>query len=124
MTGKPLPWRLAQGNNDDVTRVAPYMERAAKRGQRSGKAALAMAAAVGNVREHASGTALGVEKSSGQLVTVAAATDEMTRSVAEISSQVSAASQVAREAVGGADSSQQSVKGLAAATARIGDQQF
>jgi methyl-accepting chemotaxis protein len=80
-----------------------------------------MAEAAAGVRDHASGTAADAEASAGQLTAVAAAIEEMTTSVAEISRQVAAASQVAREAVGRADASQVTMKGLAEATSRIGD---
>ncbi|CAH2603176.1 HAMP domain-containing protein [Rhodovastum atsumiense] len=85
------------------------------------KAAASMAEAAAGVREHASGTAREAETSSGQLTAVAAAIEQMTASVDEISRQVTTAAQVARDAVGRADASQETMKGLAEATARIGE---
>ena len=52
---------------------------------------------------------------------MAAAVEELTSSVAEISRQVAAASDVARQAVQRADSSHGTMQGLSEATARIGD---
>jgi methyl-accepting chemotaxis protein len=52
---------------------------------------------------------------------VAAAVEELTSSVAEISRQMAAASDVARQAVQRADPSHGTIQGLSEATARIGD---
>ena len=106
---------------DFGTSVAGVMGSLVKSADGMRKAARAMAGAAGSVREQASGTAAGAEKSSEQLTMMAAAIEEMTTSVSEISRQVAAASQVAREAVGQADASQGAMKELAAATSRIGD---
>jgi methyl-accepting chemotaxis protein len=86
-----------------------------------GQAADAMSQAASAVHEQASGTAAGAGQSSQELITVAAAVGEMTASIDEIARQVSAAAEVAREAVHQAETGQASIRGLADATARIGD---
>ena len=85
------------------------------------RAANAMSDAARAVHEQASGTAEGAAKSSHDLTAVAAAVEELSSSVAEISRQVATAADVARQAVGRADSSQATMQSLSEATARIGD---
>jgi methyl-accepting chemotaxis protein len=85
------------------------------------KAADAMSQAASAVHGQASGTASGAGQSSQELITVAAAVEQMTASIDEIARQVTSAAEVAREAVQQAETGQASIKGLAEATARIGD---
>ena len=73
------------------------------------------------VRAEASETANGAGKSSADLTAVAAAVEEFTASVGEISRQVAVASDVAAQAVKRAETSQATIRGLADSTARIGD---
>jgi methyl-accepting chemotaxis protein len=95
----------------------------------------ALATAAGNMREgadimtnsatsvhaEASETASGAGKSSADLTAVAAAVEQFTASVGEISRQVAVASDVATQAVQRAEASQATIRGLADSTARIGD---
>ncbi len=85
------------------------------------KAADVMTEAAAAVHQEASETAGGAGKSSADLTAVAAAVEEFTASVGEISRQVAVASDVATQAVQRADSSQATIRGLAESTARIGD---
>ena len=85
------------------------------------RAAEAMAQASSAVQTEAQGTAGDATKSSQDLTAVAAAVEELNASVGEISRQLAEASDVARQAVQRADSSQATMQGLSEATARIGD---
>jgi methyl-accepting chemotaxis protein len=85
------------------------------------KAADIMTEAASAVHQEASETADGAGKSSADLTAVAAAVEEFTASVGEISRQVAVASEVASQAVQRAESSQATIRGLADSTARIGD---
>ena len=85
------------------------------------RAAEAMAEAAGAVHDEAYGTSEGAAKSSQDLTAVAAAVEELTSSVGEISRQVAAATEVAQQAVQRADTSHGTMQGLSEATARIGD---
>ena len=60
-------------------------------------------------------------KSSEDLISVAAAVEQLTASVEEISRQVATAAGVAHQAVQRAEASQATIRGLSDATARIGD---
>jgi methyl-accepting chemotaxis protein len=84
-------------------------------------AAAAMAEAAGGVHGEATSTAGSAAKSSEDLVSVAAAVEQLTSSVDEISRQVAAAAGVAREAVQRADAGQTSIRDLTDSTVRIGD---
>ena len=106
---------------DFATSIAGVMASLVASAESMRTAARAMAEAAGGVREQANGTAMGAEKASVDLGSVAAAVEQMTSSVSEISRQVSAAAQVAREAVCRANTSQETMKDLAEATSRIGD---
>ena len=66
-------------------------------------------------------TAGGAGKSSADLTAVAAAVEQFTASVGEISRQVAVASDVAGQAVRRAEARQTIIRGLADSTARIGD---
>jgi len=85
------------------------------------RAAVAMSEAASGVHSEATDTAGGAAKSSQDLISVAGAVEELTSSVAEISRQVSVAADVAQQAVQRAEASQGTIRGLADATARIGD---
>jgi methyl-accepting chemotaxis protein len=85
------------------------------------KSADVMTEAAVAVHQEAAETAGGAGKSSADLASVAAAVEQFTASVGEISRQVQVASEVAAQAVQRADSSQATIRGLAESTARIGD---
>ena len=80
-----------------------------------------MAQAAGAVHAEAQGTSASAAKSSQDLTAVAAAVEELNSSVAEISRQLAEATNVARQAVQRADTSQATMQGLAEATGRIGE---
>ena len=84
-------------------------------------AAEAMAGAAGGVHDEASATAGTAAKSSRDLVSVAAAVEQLTSSVDEISRQIAVAAEVSRQAVQRAEAGQNSIHGLADSTSRIGD---
>lgn len=106
---------------DFATSASGVMASLAKAAEGMRQAACAMMEAAGGVREQASGTAITAEKSPEQLTAMAASIEQMTSSVDEISRQVTTAAQVAHEAVGRADASQNTMKGLGEAAGRIGD---
>ncbi len=112
---------LDRHTQDFGSAIAGVMNSLADSAEKMRKAAQVMAEAAGSVRKQADVTAGGAETSADQLTSVAAAVEEMTTSVAEISRQVATAAQVARDAVGRADTSQTKIRGLGEATARIGD---
>ncbi len=85
------------------------------------RAAAAMTEAANAVHGEASGTAEGAAQSSQDLTSVAAAIEQLTTSVDEISRQVAAAADVARQAVRRAAASRGTMQGLVEATSRIGD---
>ena len=85
------------------------------------QAATAMAEATAGVRQEATRTAQHAAGASRDLASVAEAVEQLSFSDDEISRQVSAAVSVAREAVQRAETSQSKMRGLADATARIGD---
>jgi methyl-accepting chemotaxis protein len=85
------------------------------------KAADVMADSASAVHHQASETAGGAGQSSADLTAVAAAVEQFTASVSEISRQVAVASEVAARAVQRAEASQVTIRGLADSTARIGD---
>ncbi|WP_203074654.1 methyl-accepting chemotaxis protein [Falsiroseomonas ponticola] len=75
----------------------------------------------GETRQLAANVAAAAEQASGEVRTVAAATEELTTSVAEVSRQVRNASLMAGEAVDEAEAANANVKGLATAAQKIGD---
>jgi methyl-accepting chemotaxis protein len=85
------------------------------------RAAAAMTEAAAGVRRKAGDTVTSGGKASQELASVAAAVEQLTASVAEISRQVATAAEVARDAVHRAESGHATMRGLAEATARIGD---
>jgi methyl-accepting chemotaxis protein len=80
-----------------------------------------MEKATSAVNIEAQGTADSAAKSSQDLVAVAAAVEQMTSSITEISRQVSTAADVARQAVERAEASHGTMQGLSDTTTRIGD---
>jgi methyl-accepting chemotaxis protein len=85
------------------------------------RAADVMTESASAVHRQASETAGGAGQSSADLTAVAAAVEQFTASVSEISRQVAVASEVAARAVQRAGASQVTIRGLADSTARIGD---
>lgn len=84
-------------------------------------AAEATAKAANAVNMEAQGTAGGAATSSRDLSSVAAAVEQLTASVSEISVQMVASGDVARQAVQRAEASHVTMQRLSEATARIGD---
>ncbi|MGG5810350.1 methyl-accepting chemotaxis protein [Falsiroseomonas sp. CW058] len=85
------------------------------------KAADDMAAAVERTRAGSATTAGGAEESARNLTSVAAATEELTASVAEIAHQAGRAAATAREAVARADATDGKVRSLSEAAGQIGE---
>jgi methyl-accepting chemotaxis protein len=85
------------------------------------RAAEAMSVVSNSLKSEAHGTAESAEKSSQDRAAVAAAVEELTASVGEISRQVTSSGEIAREAVQRADSSSSTMQSLSEAAARIGD---
>jgi methyl-accepting chemotaxis protein len=112
---------IDQHTQDFGTSISGVMASLVSSAGGMGQAADAMSRAASAVHGQASGTAAGAGQSSQELITVAAAVEEMTASIDEIARQVSAAAEVAREAVHQAETGQASIRGLADATSRIGD---
>jgi len=81
----------------------------------------AMANVAKSVTTEAKGTAEGAARSSHDLTSVAAAVEQLTATVAEISRQVDASGEVSRLAVQRAKASEDTMASLSGATARIGD---
>jgi methyl-accepting chemotaxis protein len=85
------------------------------------QAADALAEAAISVRTHADSTAASADATSHDLDAAGTAVGQLAGSVDEISHQVAAATDVAREAVQRADASHAKIQGLAEAATRIGD---
>jgi methyl-accepting chemotaxis protein len=85
------------------------------------RAADALAEAAAGVRTRAGDTEASAGAASRDLAAVGTAVAQLASSVDEISRQVAAASQVARVAVQQAEASHGKIRGMAVATARIGD---
>jgi len=85
------------------------------------RAAGAMTEAAAGVHQRAGDTVDSGGQASRDLTAVAAAVEQLTASVDEISRQVAAAAQVAQEAVRRAEAGHETMRGLSEATARIGD---
>ncbi|WP_203074282.1 methyl-accepting chemotaxis protein [Falsiroseomonas ponticola] len=85
------------------------------------QAADAMASGVASAGQAAATTAEGAERNAANLASVAAATEELTASIGEISRQVASAAGMAREADERARSTNATVLSLAEAAAQIGD---
>ncbi|WP_135469520.1 methyl-accepting chemotaxis protein [Crenalkalicoccus roseus] len=85
------------------------------------KAAEKMAEAVRHTREGAASTASGAEESARNLGAVAAAAEELTASIGEITRQVAQAAQAAQAAVERARATDATVRGLSEAAGQIGE---
>jgi methyl-accepting chemotaxis protein len=103
------------------TSVSAVMSRLSGSADEMRSVAEAMTQAAATVHQAATSTSDGAVKSSQALATTAAAVEELTSSFAEIARQVRTAADVSRQAVQRADASQSTIRGLAEATARIGD---
>ena len=110
--------RHTEAFGHSVTGVMSALGTAAENMRRAADIMTGSAVAVHN---KASETAGGAGKSSADLTAVAAAVEQFTASVGEISRQVAVASDVAGQAVRRAEASQATIRGLANSTARIGD---
>jgi methyl-accepting chemotaxis protein len=110
--------RHTEAFGHSVTGVMSALGTAAENMRRAADIMTGSAVAVHN---KASETAGGAGKSSADLTAVAAAVEQFTASVGEISRQVAVASDVAGQAVRRAEASQATIRGLADSTARIGD---
>jgi methyl-accepting chemotaxis protein len=101
--------------------ISGVMASLAEAAERMRQASETMANAVGAVNQEARATAASADKSAHDLHTVAAAVAELTATVGEISRQVAASSDVARQAMNRAEASQGTMQSLLQATGRIGD---
>ena len=110
---------LEQYTQDFGTSVAGVMASLGDASRKMRGAAEAMTAAAGSVRTEAHATSEGAARSSRDLMAVAAAVEQLTSSVNEITRQ--AAADVARQAVRRAEASHGTMKKLSEATERIGD---
>ncbi len=112
---------MEQHTQDFGSSISGVMASLAESADGMRRAAEAMDGAATSVHTEATGTAGAAAKSSRDLMAVAAAVEQLTSSVAEISRQLASASEVAQQAVRRADSSHATMQGLSEATARIGD---
>jgi len=112
---------MDQHTNDFGTSIAGVMGSLGSSAATMRRAAGTMAEATTQVYRQASTTAEGAGKASMDLASVAAAIEQLTASVDEISRQVATASDIARQAVQSADAGQTTMRGLAEAAARIGE---
>jgi methyl-accepting chemotaxis protein len=103
------------------TSVSGVMASLASSAEEMRRAAAAMTEAASGVRQQANDTVEGGGRASRDLYSIASAVEQLTASVDEISRQVATAAQVAREAVERAEEGHDKMRGLAAATAKIGD---
>jgi methyl-accepting chemotaxis protein len=85
------------------------------------RADAALAAAAGTTAEQAAGTAAGATQASANVQSVAAATEEMSASIAEITRQVTQAAGAARRAVEAVEHTDGTVRGLADSASTIGE---
>jgi methyl-accepting chemotaxis protein len=85
------------------------------------RAAETMSQAATEVHDEASATSSGAAASSRDLASVTTAVEQLNAGVGEISRQLDGATEVARQAVQRAESSQSTMRGLSDATVRIGD---
>jgi methyl-accepting chemotaxis protein len=112
---------MEQHTQDFGTSISGVMASLAAAASTMHRAANQMSEAANGVHSEASSTAGSATKSSQDLISVAAAVEQLTSSVDEISRQVAAAAEVARQAVQRAEASQETIRGLADSTSRIGD---
>lgn len=112
---------MDQHTQDFGASISGVMAALGRSAEEMRRAAATMSDVATRVHEHAAGTAEGSARSSQELTTIAAAIEELTSSVEEVSRQVAMAAQVAREAVQHSESSHQTMRKLTDATARIGE---
>ena len=112
---------MSRHTQDFVTSVSGVMASLSRSGEGMKHAATAMSDAAARVNNAATGTAAGATQSSRDLIAVAAAIEELTSSIDEISRQVAAAAGVAKEAVQRVQVGHETMRGLADAATRIGD---
>jgi methyl-accepting chemotaxis protein len=112
---------MEQHTQDFGTSVSGVMSSLAASADTMRRAAAQMSEAAVGVQGEATKTAGTASKSSEDLISVAAAVEQLTSSVDEISRQVATAAQVAQQAVRRAEASQETIRGLTESTARIGD---
>jgi methyl-accepting chemotaxis protein len=101
--------------------VASIMDRLRDSAGGMRDASVSMASATEQTRNRVADTADGAQQNSSNLAAVAAATEEMTASVTEISRQVAEAARAAQDAVERAHATGSTVRGLAEAADQIGD---
>jgi methyl-accepting chemotaxis protein len=103
------------------TSVASVLTRLGDFASNMRRSAEAMNQASATVHDKASSTSANAVKSSQDLASAAAAVAELTSSFAEIARQVTTSADVSRQAVQRAQDGQETIRGLAESTARIGD---
>jgi methyl-accepting chemotaxis protein len=101
--------------------VASIMDRLRDSAGGMREASVSMSSATEQTRNRVADTADGAQQNSSNLAAVAAATEEMTASVTEISRQVAEAARAAQDAVERAHATGSTVRGLAEAADQIGD---
>lgn len=101
--------------------VASIMDRLRDSAGGMREASVSMASATEQTRNRVADTANGAQQNSSNLSAVAAATEEMTASVTEISRQVAEAAHAAQDAVELANTTGATVRGLAESADQIGD---
>jgi methyl-accepting chemotaxis protein len=111
---------MDQHTQDFGTSTSGVMEGLERQATLAHAAALELADATQRTRASSEATAEGAAASAQRLAAVAAATEEMTASIAEIGQQAARAAQAAREAVERANTTDAKVAGMAAAAERVG----
>ena len=101
--------------------IAGVMTSLTQSAEQMRQAATAMSRATRETRDSAAATAEGATSSAADLGTVAAASEQMSSSIAEISHQVSGVTAAVRQAVERATITDRKVSGLAEAAERIGE---
>jgi methyl-accepting chemotaxis protein len=103
------------------TSAADVMADLQRRAADLGAAADSMASAVRRTRSSVSGAAGGFQSTARDMSSVAVAAEEMAASISEISGQVSRVTEITREAVANADTTDRKMTELADGTAQIAD---
>ncbi len=112
---------MERHTQDFGSSISAVMSSLASSADNMRRASEAMASASTSVNAEARETAQAAEKSSLDLTTVAAAVEELSATVAEISRQVAASGDVTRQAVQRADANNATMQSLSDAASRIGD---
>jgi methyl-accepting chemotaxis protein len=112
---------VSRHTQDFGASISGVMSKLSEAAEQMRRAAEEMAQAVERTRDGTSTTATGAEVSASNLATVAAATEELTASVGEIGRQVAQAAEAARAAVGRAQATDATVRGLAEAASQVGE---